>query len=151
MNGGRLVIIGLLGFSLRFGGVMYYNASFAFYEEIESVTEIEVRGQSVAVTNYLGIDAPTSPLKIRGCFTLDPQSLPEMETAAEATPLVPPPWFECFDAGQLTRDLEAGRATAHAIQDNTPIAERDGDFAIITYIAVYPDGRAFLWRQRNEV
>ncbi|MEL7216090.1 MAG: DUF6446 family protein [Pseudomonadota bacterium] len=151
MNKGQIAILGLGAVSLALGGVLYWTANHAWYERVTDVTEITVRGQTVSVTGYDGIDSPTSPLRIRGCFRLDVADLPAMEPAPEATPLIEPPWFECFDAGQLTADLASGAATAHAIADETPVAERDGDFAIIRYIAVYPDGRAYLWRQRNEV
>ncbi|MEL6583933.1 MAG: DUF6446 family protein [Pseudomonadota bacterium] len=151
MNAGRVVIVGLGLLGAIAGGVLYYTANYAWYERVTGLTSLDVRGTSVAISDYDGIDSTTSPLKIRGCLRLDPAELPVMEPAPEATPLVPPPWFDCFDAGTLTEDLAAGRAVAHAIADNTPPEEYHRDFAIITYLAVYPDGRAFLWRQRNEV
>lgn len=151
MTPARFIIIAMLTFSVLMGAVLYYTANYAFYDEVAGVSEIEIRGDLVPVRDYVGIDAPTSPLKIRGCFRIDLSDLPAMEPAPEATPLIPPPWFDCFDAGQLSRDLTDGRAVAYAVKDNTPPEEYDRDFAIITYIAVYPDGRAYLWRQRNKV
>ncbi|MEK6204457.1 MAG: DUF6446 family protein, partial [Amylibacter sp.] len=53
-----------------------------------------------------------------------------------------PRFFECFDNEQITDDLETGAATAILSNENHP-------YGFDTYIAQYPDGRAFMWRQIN--
>ena len=58
------------------------------------------------------------------------------------TPLIGPSWFDCFDAGTLTEDLEGGAAAAFLGQRNIkPGVDR--------VVAVYPDGRGFAWNQLN--
>ncbi|MBB5516291.1 hypothetical protein FHS89_002317 [Rubricella aquisinus] len=148
MTRAQIVIVVLVAFALTLGGVLYYTTVYAYYERVSLVSSIEVQGRTIPVASYEGIDSPTSPLKIRGCFRVDPDTFDGMTPATDATPLIPPDWFDCFDAGALTADIASGAATAFVAQDNTP--EADLDFRIQTYVAVYPDGRAYLWRQRNE-
>jgi hypothetical protein len=145
---GKFLALGLLGLALLFAGPLWYYQVYAFYERVEGVTEITVKGAPVPVTDYRGIDAFTSPLKIRACFRAEPAAFADLPPAPEATPLVAPFWFECFDAERLTADLAAGRATAHVIGDATP-PEAVG-YRILTYVAIYPDGRGYLWRQFTE-
>ena len=92
---------------------------------------------------YLGIDATSSGLKRRGCFKADPAAFEGMPVAASPEPLTPPFWFDCFVPSQIAGDLAAGRATAYV----AAVEELDG---IDRLVAVYPDGRAFEWRQLNE-
>jgi hypothetical protein len=148
MTRSQIVIVALVAFALTLGGVLYYTTVYAYYERVSLVSSIEVQGRTIPVASYEGIDSPTSPLKIRGCFRVDPDTFVGMTPATDATPLIPPDWFDCFDAGALTEDIASGVATAFVAQDNTP--EADLEFRIQTYVAVYPDGRAYLWRQRNE-
>lgn len=142
------VIVALLSFSLALGGILYYTTVYAYYERVSLISAIPVQGKTIPVASYDGIDSATSPLKIRGCFRVDPATFNGLTPATDATPLIPPDWFDCFDAGALTDDITSGAATAYIASDETP--EADLDFRIQTYVAVYPDGRAFLWRQRNE-
>ncbi|MGB0498674.1 MAG: DUF6446 family protein [Rubricella sp.] len=146
----RIVLIAMLAFALGLGGLMYYNTVYRWYERVEDVASVTVQGREIAVSGYEGIDSETSPLRIRGCFTVDPADFEGLGTSGDATPLIAPDWFDCFDAGQLTADLETGAALAYPAEDITPEAERTEDWRILAYVAVYPDGRAYLWRQRNE-
>jgi hypothetical protein len=60
----------------------------------------------------------------------------------EATPLIAPDWFDCFDAPAIGAALEAGEAQAILSQPEVrPGADR--------VIAVFPDGRAYAWHQWN--
>lgn len=138
MNG-RIIAGGLVLFSLIFGAALWWFQTRGFYEPVEGVTEITVAGVPVAVTDYRGIDATSSPLKLRSCFTAAPLTGPE---APEASPLIAPGWFDCFDAGAITDDLTDGEATAILAEFNTP-------YGFDRMIAAYPDGRAFEWRQIN--
>jgi hypothetical protein len=138
MNG-RIIAGGLVLFSLIFGAALWWFQTRGFYEPVEGVTEVIVAGVAVPVSDYRGIDAETSPLKLRSCFTATALTGPE---APEATPLIAPEWFDCFDAGAITRDLASGEATAILAEFNTP-------YGFDRMIAAYPDGRAFEWRQIN--
>ncbi|SET86615.1 DUF6446 family protein [Oceanicella actignis] len=143
---GKVVAIGLIAFAAAFGAAMWWSKTRAFYEPMAPAAEVTAAGLTLAVEDFEGIDAPTSPLKMRACFRLTPAAAAALDALAPAPdprPLVAPGWFECFDAGALTRDLEAGAARA-------VIAERDAPEGFDRIIAYRPDGRAFMWRQLNE-
>ncbi|CAN5645036.1 hypothetical protein BH23PSE1_BH23PSE1_15170 [soil metagenome] len=135
---GRTLMIGLLGFAAVFAAALTYFQFFAFYERTTSPSEIA----GLPVAGWEGIDAATSPLKLRACFETEPGAAGALSPAPDAAPLTAPFWFGCFDARDLTRDLAAGQAAAYALVRDEP----DG-FDLM--LAVYGDGRAYLWRQLN--
>ncbi|QDL92805.1 histidine kinase [Paroceanicella profunda] len=139
---GRTLGIGLFGFALVFGIALWWNQTHAWYDRVEGLGQVTVAGREIPVSGYTGLDG-NSPLKLRACFTLDPADVADVPLAGDATPLGTPDWFDCYDQAALTDDLAAGRATAYLAGSNEP-----QDFERI--IAVYPDGRAYLWRQLNE-
>ncbi|MEM6973574.1 MAG: DUF6446 family protein [Pseudomonadota bacterium] len=134
---GKPLMIGLLGFTAVFAVGLWYAQFHAFYDEIEA-DAVSVAGTDYAVEGFEGIDATTSPLKLRACFTM-PEA-PDTAPYGDAEPLVAPDWFECFDARALTEDLAAGRATAY-------LAEQGDGHGVDRIVLRYPDGRAFMWRQ----
>lgn len=140
---GRIVAFFLVAFPLAFGAALYYSQYYAYYEKVSDVTSITVEGRLVPVSDYEGIDARSSNLKMRGCFTVDPADFAGVTVAIDAVPLTPPNWFTCYDVGALTADINAGVATAYLARKN----DRDG---LDLIVAVYPDGRAFQWRQLND-
>ena len=140
---GRAVMIGFLAFTAVFAVALWWFQTRAFYERTQQQT-VAVAGETYAVSDWQGIDATSSPLKLRACFRLAPEAVAEIAGELPpydgATPLVAPAWFDCFDAGALTRALAEGRATAWiAAAEDRPGADR--------VLAAYPDGRAYLWRQ----
>jgi hypothetical protein len=142
---GSVLILVFLAFTLIFVAALVWTQLFAFYERETDVETLTISGQPVPVADYDGIDAATSPLKRRGCFRIDPAAVARLAPppAPQATPLTAPFWFRCFDAGQLTDDLASGAATAYDIG-------RDQPEGFDLMLAVYPDGRGFLWRQIND-
>lgn len=140
---GKLVAFLLLGFPLIFGAVLYYFQYYAYYDEVSDVTSIMVEGREIALADYNGIEASSSNLKMRGCFTVDPADFEDVSVAQDAVPLTPPNWFECYDVETLTHDLEAGEAIAY-------LATKDDREGMDLIVLVYPDGRAFQWRQLND-
>ncbi|GLQ34576.1 hypothetical protein GCM10007939_08590 [Amylibacter marinus] len=134
--GGLLLAAGAMGAGL------WYSIQNAYYNEITDVTEIMAYGDAFPVKNYRGIDADTSPLKMRACFDVDWDYFPTDEYKDIATPLIAPNFFKCFDAKEIGADLQAGNATAILAQENEP-------FGFDRFIAQYEDGRAFMWRQTN--
>jgi hypothetical protein len=139
---GRTLIFGFLVFLLVFAAALVWFQLFAFYERQRGVGALQIDGQAVPVADYDGIDATASPLKLRGCFRIDPAAVVGLAPATDATPLTAPFWFRCFRAGQLTRDLASGAAIAYDIG-------RDQPPGFDLMLAVYPDGRGFFWRQLN--
>ena len=142
MSGKRL-IQGFLVFLALFVAGLIYTQFFAYYERQKGVGALRIAGEAVPVADYDGIDSASSPLKLRGCFVIDPAAVAALAPVADATPLTPPFWFRCFDAGALTDDLASGAAKAYALT-------RDDPKGFDQMIAVYPDGRGYLWRQLNE-
>lgn len=140
---GRALLIGMGLALVVFTGALWWFQTRAFYEELEEVATVEVAGQPLAVNDFRGIDAPSSPIKLRACFRLEPGALANAPAAEAPTPLVAPSWFDCFDAPALTAALAAGGARA--------VVAAEGEFADTErLIAVYPDGRAYMWRQLTE-
>ena len=142
MNGRRFVLV-FLAFLVVFAAALYWFQVFAYYQRQTDVTALAIDGAPVPVTAYDGIDAATSPLKLRGCFRIDPATTAGLAPATDATPLTAPFWFRCYSARTLTDDLATGTATAYRIA-------RDQPEGVDTMLAVYPDGRGYLWRQLND-
>ena len=107
---GRTLILGFAAFLAVFAAALVYTQEFAYYERQKGeVGAVRIDGQVVPVADYQGIDATSSPLKLRGCFRIDPAAVAALAPVADATPLNPPFWFRCFSARALTRDLAAGQ------------------------------------------
>lgn len=152
MNG-KLVAGGIVISALVFGAGLYYSQVYAYYDAIPAdapaatirVTTFEGVQEDILAENFTGIDAETSPIKLRACFTT-PLSLSMMTETFQpyegAAPLVAQKWFKCFDAATIGADLEAGRAIAFLGAENTP-------YGIDRVVAIYPDGRGFAWNQIN--
>jgi len=154
MNG-RLVGIIIVGVSLLVGAAIYYLQVYGYYERVDLEKDaVELRLTSIVsgapepiiADGFEGIDADSSPLRFRGCFTTT-MSLPmlsETFVAYEAPePLIAPPWFDCFDARAIGAALESGEALAF-------LSERDIAEGVDRVMAFFPDGRAFVWHQLNE-
>ena len=137
---GRTLLLGGAGFMVVFIAVLWYTQMYAFYHELSPATEITVAERTIQVSDFQGIDASTSPIKLRTCMRLDPDDLQGLAPTNHAEPLVAPYWFECFEARTIAKAMEAGEATAYLAASE----EFDGSERMI---AVYPDGRAYMWRQ----
>ena len=154
MNG-KIVAGFLVVSSLFIGAAIYWLQIYAFYEPVEasspqaaiSLTTVTGATEPLLTAGFTGIDAESSPLRFRGCFTT-PTSLATLTetyvTYDAPTPLIAPGWFKCFDAGALTDDLASGTAVAFLGQ----AAIHPG---VDRVVAVYPDGRAFAWNQLSKV
>lgn len=133
---------------------MYWLQVYAFYEPVKFEPGAEIRltpiigevPEVILADNVQGIDATSSPLRFRACFTtpLSQAMLTETYRVYEtAVPLVAPGWFDCFDATKIGEALERGDAIAFLSEPNiSPGIDR--------VVAVFPDGQAFAWHQLNE-
>ncbi len=164
---GKVVVLSLVLIAAGFGAALWYFRYYAYYHPVHlagdpALETVRRKGGEVGVTtirltpkgggapvavpvrDFRGIDAVTSPIKFRACFRIDMpfEALRQrFETTDDATPLVGPSWFtDCFDAARLTKDLEAGRATAF-------VGERGIHPGVDRIVLVYPDGRAAAWNQ----
>ena len=150
MNG--KIIVGFLMLSgLLAGIVLYWTQVYAFYEPVAFQPGNEIRltpiiGQMpevIVANDVTGIDATSSPLRFRACFTtpLSQAMLTETYVVYDAAvPLVAPGWFDCFDATAIGKALETGEAIAFLSE---PAIHPDVD----RVVAVFSDGRAFAWHQ----
>ena len=151
MRSGQWVVIALLASAAAVGGGIWYAQQYGFYGPIDPqsdrvgvviVDRADGAPRVLDVREFQGIDAGSSPIRYRACFVTDP---PEEDAAMpypDPQPLVAPGWFGCFDAGQLTRDLESGEATAYlSAAEIRPDVDR--------IVAIYPDGRAYAWQEYN--
>jgi hypothetical protein len=140
---GTVLALGFALVAVLFGAGLWYAQVHAFYERVRGLEAVTVAGAAVAVTGYDGLDGASSPLKLRGCFRLDLSDLPDAPTALNPTPLVAPGWFGCFDAQALDAALRAGEARAVVAAAGEPAG-------FDRIVAVFPDGRAYQWRQIAE-
>jgi hypothetical protein len=136
---GKWVVTGLIGFTIVFGMGFWWFQEHAFYEEFQAAEHVvEIDGWEYPVTGWKQINSESSPLKMRACFLIQVDF--EAREAPEAMPLVAPGWFRCFNAEVIAENLQRKYATAYIAQRNDP----EGFDRII---AVFPGGRAYMWRQ----
>lgn len=140
---GKILILAFAGVTVVFSIAVWWFQTRAWYQEIDGLTQITVGDRIVPVREYRSIDATTSPLKLRACMMLDPVTLHGAEIAPAPVPLIGPGWFECFNAGDLTKAIADGTAKSYLAAEG----EFDGTERLI---AVFPDGRAYMWRQLNK-
>ena len=151
MSTGKILVSMLVLSAVLAGLGVYYMQVYGFYAPLDEAAAAELHATAddmqpipLAVTEFRGIDADSSPLRYRSCFRItDMAALEGAQPFEGATPLVGPRWFSCFSAKGLTADLESGAAVAYLGQ---PEIHPDVD----RVIAVYPDGRAFAWHQFND-
>ncbi|MFN4059187.1 MAG: DUF6446 family protein [Paracoccus hibiscisoli] len=144
MNGGKIAAVGLLVATVAAGGGMWYAQEYGYYDSIDPATvTLEVATpagpQPLTIADVQAIDAGSSPLRWRACATVT--DLPaDAIPFPDATPLIGPRWFDCFDARRIGADLESGAARAVlSVEDIRPDVDR--------VLAIYPDGRVYGWHQ----
>ena len=114
-------------------------------QEITLTTIESGQPDPILAEDITGIDADSSPLRFRACFTtpLSQGMLTETYRIYDhPEPNVGPRWFGCFDANAIGAALERGEALAF-------LAEADVAPGIDRVVAVFPDGRAYAWHQLN--
>jgi hypothetical protein len=148
---GKIVAGGIVLIGLVAGVAMYWLQVYAFYEPARFTPGAEITlvpidsdvPEAIVAENVSGIDATSSPLRFRACFTtpLTQATLTETYRIYDApTPLTAPGWFDCFDAEAIGEALERGEALAFLSQAG--VAQ-----GVDRVVAVFPDGRAFAWHQ----
>ncbi|MEO0371529.1 MAG: DUF6446 family protein [Pseudomonadota bacterium] len=149
---GKFLAIVILGSALIAGVGMYYLQVYHFYEEVAPTGEdVQLTAlasgetEVIAYDGFMAIDANSSPIRYRACFTTDltQKVLSErFEAYADAVPLKAPGWFDCFDANAVGQALEDGSARAF-------LGQRDVIYGIDRVVAVFGDGRGYVWHQIN--
>ena len=148
----RLAIVGILMLAVIAGALLYYQQVYAYYTEVQAeaadvrlTSVVTGEAEPILFDGFQAIDADSSPIRYRACFTT-PLSLAMLtETYVirdDAEPRTAPGWFDCFDADRIGADLQT-EAVAFLGVENI-------HYGIDRIVAVYPDGRAFAWHQINE-
>ncbi len=148
---GKFLVGAIAVGALLVGAAMYYSQVYAYYEPVNepdngiTLTTLSGEQEPILVQDFEGIDATSSPIRYRACFTT-PTSIEELtETFAiyeHAEPLTAPGWFDCFDAFAIGEDIETGQATAF-------LSEKNIEYGVDRVVAVNGKGQAFVWHQLN--
>jgi len=150
---GKLLSITIVSMAFLAGILLYYLQVYHFYETltpngVDDVQLTRLEGdtpEAIIYDDFQAIDADSSPIRYRACFTtpLDHTALSETYAPYEgAVPLNAPRWFDCFDAAALGAALEAGTAWAF-------VGQRDIRYGIDRIVAITQDGRGYVWHQIN--
>lgn len=147
-------LAGLIVVAALVAGVgMYYLQVYGFYEEVvvDGVNDVQMTSlstglpETILYEQFEAIDADSSPIRYRACFTTAQSVAMMTETYVDypkAEPLNAPEWFECFKSDEIGVALETGEAVAFLGTENI-------HYGIDRVIAVFPDGRGFVWHQIN--
>lgn len=142
---GRIAALVIIVAALLVGGTVYYAQVYGYYRVLEPQDHYTVATPDgpaqIAITDFSGIDSDSSPLRYRACFLID-GPLPALIDRPGPEPLIAPNWFDCFDAGLIGADLTSGAARAVLVEANHP-------WGFDHVMALYPDGRAYVWPQLN--
>ncbi|KAJ54214.1 histidine kinase [Actibacterium mucosum KCTC 23349] len=150
MNG-KLVAGALVSIGLIAGAAMYYLQVYGYYEPVADtgdnlrLTSIAGVAEPVIYDNFQAIDADSSPLRYRACFTTDMSQAMLTETFQlyeNPTPLTTAGWFDCYDPAAIDAALKDGTATAY-------LGEANIVFGIDRVVAIFDDGRGRVWHQIN--
>lgn len=148
------ILAGVLVLSAIAMGIgLWYTQIYAFYEPVNATGSEDVQmtllatgePEAVLYQDFEAIDAESSPIRYRACFTTTMSQALMTETyqsVEKATPLNAPGWFDCFDAAEIGAALQSGEALAFMGVENI-------SYGIDRIVAVMPDGRGFSWHEIN--
>ncbi|KAJ05016.1 DUF6446 family protein [Sulfitobacter mediterraneus] len=150
MNG-KIVGIVIMVSALIAGLGLYYLQIYGFYREVPvaDVTLVSLTSQEpepIAAGAVQAIDADSSPIRFRACFTTDlglPLLTETYVLVDSATPRNAPGWFDCFDAEALGNEIETGTALTFLGQKNIA-------YGVDRIVAITDDGRGYVWHELND-
>lgn len=133
------------------GTALYYLQVYGFYQEIaggdvELVSVVSEIPEPIPFDALTAIDADSSPIRYRACFTTEYSLALLSETyvlAENTTPRNAPGWFDCFDAAAIGEALENGTALAFMGQKNI-------HYGVDRIVTITEDGHGFVWHELNE-
>lgn len=152
---GKLIGIVLILSGLIAGVGLYYLQVYGFYREVPASQAPDVQlvalatdlPEPVPYDNFSAIDADSSPIRFRACFTtsLSLSALTETYRLVdeEVTPRNAPRWFDCFDAFEIAAALESDAALAFLGQKNIA-------YGVDRIVVITDDGKGFIWHELNE-
>ena len=147
---GKLIGIVIMISALIAGAGLYYLQVYGFYETVETeevalVSVVSGVPEPIPVENFEAIDADSSPIRFRACFTTDLSLALLTETyegLLESTPRNAPHWFDCFDAEAIAAEIDAGTALLF-------LGEKNIRFGVDRIVAITDDGRGYIWHELN--
>ncbi|MFY9211875.1 MAG: DUF6446 family protein [Aestuariivita sp.] len=148
---GKIASVLILLCAILAGGALYYLQIYGYYEEV-SETDVMLLSvannepESIEFAEFQGIDADSSPIRFRACFTTtgDLEALSaRFVDAGAVVPRNAPGWFECFDAAAIAAELRAGTARAFMAQKNIR-------YGVDRIVAITEDGRGYIWHELND-
>lgn len=151
---GKFIGIVIMISALIAGAALYYLQVYGFYERLEATGSQDVQMVSVVsdlpepfpVDAFQAIDADSSPIRYRACFTIDASLalLSETFVGLEASaPRNAPGWFDCFNAEAIAGEIAAGTAL-------TFLGQKNIHFGVDRVVAVTEDGRGYIWHELND-
>lgn len=140
----------MLAMAVIAGAALYYLQVFHFYDRVQGpvITLVPFATDTperIAAADIQAIDAESSPIRYRACFTTTMSLALLTETyrpGPEPEPLTGPGWFDCYDADGIAEGLESGEALSFLGHENIT-------YGIDRLVAVFADGRGFAWHQIN--
>lgn len=150
---GKVIALVLVICCALAGGGLYYLQVYGFYDEIPPSGASDVlltalrsgTPEPIIHEEFQAIDAESSPLRYRACFTtiLSPATLAESYVVHDdPVPNVAPGWFGCFEASKVGAALESGSAIAFLGTGNIA-------YGFDRVVAVSGDGHGYVWHQLN--
>ncbi|PTV95400.1 hypothetical protein C8J27_10435 [Rhodobacter aestuarii] len=135
-------------FALTLAGLGFAGAAMAAVPQAVELTSL-ITGlpEPILSENWQAVGEHSAPVDFRACFRtpLSLGLLTETFTVYDAAhPLAAPPEFGCYDARRIGADLATGVAIAF-------LSARDIAPGVDRVVAVYPDGRAFVWQQPSDL
>ncbi len=147
---GKFAVIAILLSALLAGGGIWYAQTRGYYAPLDGPATLTLAAPGgtltdIGATDVEAIVSQASPLGFRACFThgLDPAALPGAEPRADAAPTIAPPWFDCFDAGEVDGLIASGAALAFTAYPNA-------GYGVDRMVALTADGRGWAWNQLND-
>lgn len=148
---GKIVGIVILVSALIAGAALYYLQIYGFYDDVpdaqvELVSLTTQEPEEIAADNLQAIDADSSPIRFRACFTHDLSLAMATETyemTDHTDPRNAPGWFECFDAAAIGAEIEAGTAL-------TFLGAKNVHYGVDRIVALTDDGRGYIWHELND-
>jgi hypothetical protein len=150
---GKVLGIVIMASALLAGAALYYLQVYGFYQEVDAPAEGimllplgSAEGEVIPMEDFSAIDADSSPIRYRACFTT-PYSLALLtetfQMVEDVEPRNAPNWFDCFDAAALGAELKEGTALTFLSQKNI-------HFGVDRIVAVTQDGRGYVWHELND-
>ncbi|MEX0284238.1 MAG: DUF6446 family protein [Paracoccaceae bacterium] len=151
---GRIVGIFIMVAALAAGAALYYLQIYGFYQEVADTDAPEIQLVNLATgtpepilyDNFQAIDAESSPIRYRACFTTShghPMLTETYELLEDIDPRNAPGWFDCFNAEAIAADLDSGAALLFLGQKNV-------HFGVDRVVAIHEDGRGWVWHELND-